>query len=533
MFNFGNAEINLKQPEQPNSKSLKRQVSENSSKESSNTARSKKQKTLKNFLKTNSNHHDTTLTSWYEIHKRTLKDEDVNQVKNELTVSVKSWTDQSTSTRILYEETETHLRVPRWYGLDKWGIPTRDFTTLGEYMSSDVEFQGRLNVFRKQPEAVEALHQALRDPLKQFANMLVLPCGFGKTVVAIYTGIKIMEEIYTRYKRPQVLIIVHTDDLLTQWIERIQFYAPLARIGKIQGPVCDVQDKDFVVGMIESLAGERKYEGLDKFGLVFFDECHHLAAPWFSQVLQKIQPRHIIGLTATPRRGDGLQHVLHMYLGEIVYQGKRVTTGLETVTFFNYTNPRYKEIKTKKGVPVVYKMHERMIKDPIRNNLIVERIIKYYRENVKRQIIVFSKRIEHLHTLRDLLLDKTIPSEDIGFYYSKGKTEKKKEYLKRIETTKKCRIILGTIDKTKEGIDIATLNTAIFAMPVGDVEQPSGRILRNVEEYMERSPDDTEICFPAIDDIRDPYSIFEGMARKRFRYYKEQQYQITSVDVTV
>lgn len=563
MFNFGNAQVNIntrqtipvsdqdrdqnkeiKRYKPTKTKILKRQYAEDSETKTDSIKILKKQKTLQHFLNAtkSSQQHTSTLSTCFEIHKRTLTNEIINQVKKDLTVTVKSWSDQSTTTRTLYEETDLYLRVPRWYGLEKWGPPQTDLTTLGKYMSPNVEFNGQLNAFRKQPEAVQALLASLQDPLTQYCNMLVLPCGFGKTVVAIYVAIEILAKIYSIMTRPKVLIIVHTVDLLKQWIERIKFYAPLARVGEIQGSVCQTQDVDFAVAMIESLAGEREYKGLDEFGLVFFDECHHLAAPWFSQVLKKIAPRHVIGLTATPRRGDKLEHVLHMHLGKIVYQGKRVTTGLETVTFFNYMNPRYKEIKTKKGVPLVYKMHERMIKDPIRNNLIVEQIVRYYLEHPKRQIIVFSKRIEHLHTLKDLLLnykkspdakDVVVNPQDVGFFYSKEKTEKKKEYLQRIETTKKCRIILGTIDKTKEGIDIPTLNTAIFAMPVGDVEQPSGRILRNVEEYMERSPDDTEICFPVIVDIRDPYSIFEGMAWKRFNYYKQQEYQIKSVDVTI
>jgi len=76
-------------------------------------------------------------------------------------------------------------------------------------------------------------------------GLLDVPCGWGKTAMALY----ICSQLQVK-----TLVIVHKSFLVNQWIERIEEFLPSARIGKIQGKEMDIQNKDIVIGMLQSLS---------------------------------------------------------------------------------------------------------------------------------------------------------------------------------------------------------------------------------------------------------------------------------------
>jgi superfamily II DNA or RNA helicase len=93
----------------------------------------------------------------------------------------------------------------------------------------------------------------------------------GDTTVTHNTvmALNIISEI-----KKKTLVIVHKEFLMNQWIERIQQFLPSARIGKIQGSIFDIQNKDVVIGMLQSLSMKEYPSGsFDSFGLTISDEC--------------------------------------------------------------------------------------------------------------------------------------------------------------------------------------------------------------------------------------------------------------------
>ena len=92
--------------------------------------------------------------------------------------------------------------------------------------------------------------------------------------------------------------------------ETILEFLPNARIGKIQQNTVDVEDKDIVLAMVQSLSKKEYKSGtFEPFGLAIFDECHHLGAEVFSKSLMKVGCKYTLGLSATPDRNDGLTKV--------------------------------------------------------------------------------------------------------------------------------------------------------------------------------------------------------------------------------
>ena len=131
-------------------------------------------------------------------------------------------------------------------------------------------------------------------------------------------GLKLVEII-----KKKTIIFVQKTFLKNQWIERIQQFLPQARIGTIQGPVIDIEDKDIVIAMVQSISMKSYPDSLfDSFGFSIHDEVHHMSSETFSNCLKKCTTLYSLGLSATMNRKDGLTFVFKMYLGEICYKNK-------------------------------------------------------------------------------------------------------------------------------------------------------------------------------------------------------------------
>jgi superfamily II DNA or RNA helicase len=129
----------------------------------------------------------------------------------------------------------------------------------------------------------------------------------------------------------KTLVIVHKEFLLNQWIERIHQFLPTARVGKIQGSTVDVDNKDIVIGMLQSLSmKDYPADTFTSFGLMVIDEVHHISSEVFSCALFKVVTKYTMGLSATMNRKDGTTKVFKMFLGDVVYKGGLFNIGALT-----------------------------------------------------------------------------------------------------------------------------------------------------------------------------------------------------------
>ena len=389
------------------------------------------------------------------------------------------------------------LHVPRFYGLEKWGKPEKDERIDGEDVN--LPFHGELGQIQN-----EAMSAALEN-LNSFKAgcMLCLPCGFGKTVCALYGISKVSKK---------TLVIVNKEFLVSQWKERIKQFVPDARIGTIQRNVADV-DADIVVAMVHSLA-KRDYPSsiLGGFGLVVLDEAHHMSAPFFSKALRKLKSKRILALSATPERRDGLTCLLYWSMGEICFRTERKHENT-LVSFMLYEGGPRKEIAYRDGRLAIPLMLNALVKDVNRNACIADHISRYV--FASRRIIVLTDRLMQLEHLHTLLCARGVTKEDMMFYVAKTKNEVR-------ETAPKKRVILSTYCMAKEGLDIPHLDTLIMATPKGDITQAIGRIQR--EHPTKKTP--------LIVDIVDTFSFYDGLRWKRNKLYKNQEYKCQTYDIT-
>ena len=390
-----------------------------------------------------------------------------------------------------YRRTATHLLVPRFYGLQHWGAPGADGTREG--LPMDCSFEGAL-----QPRQVRARDAVLAafaaaGPFPR-GGMLVLPCGWGKTVVSLAIAAA---------SRRRTLVLVHKTFLLDQWRERASTFVPHARIGTIRQGTVDA-DADIVIGMIQSIA-TREYgaEVFAQFGLVIADEAHHMAAPVFHRALHKLPARLMLALSATPQRRDGMTDLLHWSMGPVLFRAEREHEHVDVLALVYDNTANHREINRRDGKPMLPLMLNHICQDAARNLLVAGHIAHLLGRG--RKVIVLSDRISQLEALRGLLRGDGVDDDDMTFYIGKSSKE-----VRERAPSKRC--LLSTYSMSREALDIPALDTLVMASPTGDVVQALGRILRS-------HPDKKT---PQLVDVIDPYSLFDSMRWKRNRYYREQ-----------
>ena len=305
--------------------------------------------------------------------------------------------------------------------------------------------------------------------------------------------------------KKKTIVVVHKTFLLNQWIERINEFLPKTRIGKIQGQIIDIENKDIVIAMLQSLSLKEYPQNIFKsFGLTIVDECHHISSEVFSRSLLKLVTKYTLGLSATINRKDGLTNVFKMFLGDIAYSAKReannnvVVKGIE----FNINDDEFNETSYDfRGNPAFSTMITKVCNFNIRTEFIIKVITKELKDFPQQQMLVLGQNKSILTYLFKAIEIRNIAS--VGYYIG-GMKEKQ---LKQSENKK---IIIATYAMAAEGLDIKSLSTLLLVTPRTDITQAVGRILRMPHER------------PLIIDFIDSHDIFKSQWKKRLTFYKKK-----------
>jgi superfamily II DNA or RNA helicase len=195
----------------------------------------------------------------YSIFKECLSVEEQHYIRSELTMKpfIPKSPIQPTPFTI-YLESPLKLYIPRYFGIETYGRPDRILIQPGNTIS--LTFAGELRPYQ---DAI--VDKYIKHARECGGGLLDVDPGKGKTVMALNIVAKLQK---------CALVIVHKSFLLNQWIERIEQFLPGARVGRIQGQILDIEDKDIVIGMLQSLSmKEYPKNTFDKFGLAIYDEC--------------------------------------------------------------------------------------------------------------------------------------------------------------------------------------------------------------------------------------------------------------------
>ena len=406
----------------------------------------------------------------------------------------------------VYRENNNKMYLPRFYGIQRYGVPDRCDIEEGD----DIDVPFELSLRDYQVKIVDIYCNYVSKPLSKDnaqpggGGILEVPCGRGKTIMAL--------NIISKLKK-KTLILVHKEFLMNQWIERMNDFLPTARIGKIQGPVFDIEEKDVVIGMIQSLY-DKEYpsNAFSSFGLTIIDEVHRIGSEQFSRTLFKTITPYMLGISATVERKDKLTKVLYMFIGGKIYEEKREEDDPVCVRAIEYKSddPDFNNVELDyRGNTKFSSMIVKLCAFGPRSDFIVNVLRDLLEEHPENQIMILCQNKSLLTYLYEAINYREIAS--VGYYIG----GMKQVNLQETETKK---IVLATYAMAAEALDIKTLATLVMVSPKTDIVQSVGRILRVKHKH------------PIIVDIVDMHENFQKQWLQRRRFYKKCNYRIRMTD---
>lgn len=430
----------------------------------------------------------------YSLPISSMTAEELEEEKRRLTLQPRGGFNKAPPPHIAWYVQDEVFYCPRFYGFERFGDPEHDDRVDGDAI--DLRFEGTLTeIQEKATQAVFSRHYSLGGI---GGTMVCLPCGFGKTVWGIHTCARLGKK---------TVVLVHRAQIGKQWKQSFERFCPGVRVGFIQGKQFQVENYDVVIAMVLTIA-KRQYDPavFDSVGFVICDEAHHMAAAVMSRAIHSFRARHVLGLTATKDRPDGLTPVLHWNLGPEGFRAKRDCEPVNvTIALFQGGT---KNIKNREGKPMVTAMINSLARHRGRNLFLVSRIVTMYHEG--RMTIVLSDRTEQIRLLASLLTEAHIPDEDVGIFIGATKESDRDEQLSR-------RIVLCNYDMANEGLDRKELDSLVFALPRARVTQAVGRIQR---------PCETKKHPLVLDLVDHNVPFFEGLRWKRQKHYSEEKYNV-------
>ncbi len=324
----------------------------------------------------------------------------------------------------------------------------------------DFEFNGELRPFQQ---------DAVTDMLKKRFGTLSAPTGCGKTIMGLY--------MIAERKQP-ALIVVHTKELLNQWIDRIETFLsiPKKEIGIIGGGKKVIGDR-ITVGLVQSLY-KCAHEVAPHIGHLVVDECHRAPSRTFTEAVTAFNSKYCLGLSATPWRRDKLSRLIYWHIGDCHHTIDRAEleeTGdilkAEVITRETDFTPFY-------DPTLEYsKMLSELAEDPERNYMVVADVAREA-GNGGGVCLVLSDRKGHCEALRTQLkdyfqIDSEVLTGDIPNKQRQGVVDRL--------NAGKIKVLVATGQLIGEGFDCKGLSTLFLATPIkfsGRVIQYLGRVLR-------------------------------------------------------
>jgi len=379
-------------------------------------------------------------------------------------------------------------------------VELRDERTAGQPI--DAVFRAELR-----PEQQEAITRVLAHD----QGILSAPTAFGKTVVGACLVAR---------RAVNTLILVHRRQLMDQWRERLSAFLcmPIGHIGQVGGGKAK-RTGVIDVALIQSL--RRKGEVKDfvaDYGQIIVDECHHLSAFTFEQVLRQARAKYVLGLTATPTRKDGHHPILFMQCGPIRYHRSAkkdvAASPLEHTVIPRYTGFLYND---REDATTIQDIYAALISDQARNSLIIHDLKEVLSEG--RSPLVLTSRTEHLKHLAEQLRGIVPPVFILKGGMGAKQRKKLAESIAAVPPGEP-RVLLATGSYIGEGFDDPQLDTLLLAMPIswkGTLQQYVGRLHRLHENK-------TEVRVYDYADVQVP--MLARMYRKRLAGYAALGYTV-------
>lgn len=323
----------------------------------------------------------------------------------------------------------------------------------------ELKFSGKLDNVERDPRYA-GQSAAVAAMMKQEQGLIIRPPGTGKTEIALFFAAKV---------KTRTLVLVHTEDILQQWIERAEKAIPelKGKIGVIRGQTCKIGQ--ITIATVQTLnksyldAGAKWWA---QWGCLIADEGHHVAAPTWESVINACPAYYRFAFTASDKRADGMHPSMRFIIGPVIHRQK-------------FSSPvKLEVIKVKTKFAEQYRgswdwsnLLNKLVANPERNRLIARKVDKQIQ--LGNSVLVLSRRIEHLESIAAAM------QEDCEILTAKRGRAKRGEILAAFRTGE-IRCVLAT-QLADEALDVQRLNRVFLVHPgkhEGRIIQQIGRALR-------------------------------------------------------
>lgn len=418
------------------------------------------------------------------------------------------WTGNTPQHLWLYEKIDDELWLPFGCLNDIWKIHPVSNDYL--YEISPIQprkYESRIKLYPYQTEAVTAAMRAKN-------GILVMPCGSGKT----NCGLEIISRIGGR-----ALWLTHTQDLLNQSKARAESVLSQGGYGTITAGKVNI-GTHITFATVQTMAKLDLANYKNSFDVIIVDEVQHCAGSptrvtQFYKVISRLSARYKIGLTATPKRADGLERAMFALIGGKIHEVTReevahTTCPVKVQVVNTGWMPDYDLVLMGDGTIDYNKVIDNMIHDENRYHIVFGDILL-----LRGATMVLASRVEYLQKMCDDIIGCGKRAVCLS---GKGQSKKAKAERKIALEKLNCgelEFIFATYQLAKEGLDVPNLRYVVFATP----EQDSTTVIQAVGR-VGRKADGKE--YGMVIDFVDLFGLYQGYWKKRKGYYKKIEAEV-------
>lgn len=381
-----------------------------------------------------------------------------------------------------FREQRSTLIFPRGYGnravricRDHLGVGPEIVDRRQKLDEVDFSFSGELRPYQQ---------QAVQDVLQRSFGVLEAGTGSGKTVMAL----QVISE-----RRQPTIIIVHSRELLHQWMERIDTFLSI-NAGQAGGGRFDLQP---ITVAIVNTARKRLEELTPHFGQIIVDECHRVPASLFTDVVNSFDAFYMLGLSATAfRREDGMTKLIYTYMGDRVHAvDARVLADSGAVVRPDFIQ---RETAFSYGYRGEYaKLIKALSRNEERNSRIAADVAAMIHKGHSGTVLVVSDRVAHCEVLSHKLQEQGVITELLT---GRLPPDARARIVRRVQDGQ-VQVLLSTLQLIGEGFDCPGLASLVLATPIkfeGRLLQVVGRIMRPAEGKKALVIDYVDVNIPVL-----------------------------------
>lgn len=395
------------------------------------------------------------------------------------------------------------VRIPRGaWALMPDSITYRDMRVCPR--GRELEFIGELdmNGFDGQKDAVKTM-------LRQEQGIVVAQPGWGKTNVALAFAAQV---------KTQTLVLVHTEDILQQWVDRIAELMPDTRVGVIRGR--ERRIGDITISTVQTFRRVlRTRSGLEnRFGAVILDEAHHAPANTFDEILNSMPAKYRFGFTATDKRADGRHPYMTTVLGPVVFRSKfKSKVPVKVIPVKSGFNYRWRGSWDWRNLLNALK------EDRARNQKIAIRVVRCLKKG--HSTLVLSREIDHLENIlghiKIELENQGVTDKPVILAAKLMSKDERRETLDKFRAGEiKCVLATQLAD---EALDVPILSRIFLTFP----GKHDGRIIQQVGRALREHPEKANAVI--YDVVDDRVGVLRKQWMRRKQAYKAMKIRIVKI----